>query len=389
MGNLSLLITHHPSLVAHHSRFTFTDFFVSDPKIDVSQPWPAEGLERVDRCPACGSAGRALLHEGLRDRVFFCAPGEWTLYRCQDCGSAYLDPRPTPDTIGLAYRTYFTHTWDRREPMARLGWFRRSQRVLANGYRNWRFGTDERPASRLGVLIAKLLPSQRALIDGEGRHLPRPAPGARLLDIGCGNGSFLEFARGAGWQVVGIEPDPKAVEAARSRKLDVRQGSVEVFSAEQEQFDGITLGHVVEHVHDPGTVLRACHRLLKPRGWIWLETPNFDAQGYRRYGANWRGLEAPRHLVLFNSVSIRQLLAAAGFENIKDQPYRPLCAPIFVASEAIARGEHPWRTNSLSPEGRSAARNAERSARHDPSVREFITVRAWKTSPGSPRRPEV
>jgi 2-polyprenyl-3-methyl-5-hydroxy-6-metoxy-1,4-benzoquinol methylase len=347
-------------------------------KIDISRPWPAEGLERVDRCPACGSAGRTLLHEGLRDRVFFCAPGEWTLYRCQHCGSAYLDPRPTPDTIGLAYRAYFTHTWDRREPMGRLGWFRRSQRVLANGYRNWRFGTAERPASRVGILAAMLLPSQRAAIEAEGRNLPRPAPGARLLDIGCGNGSFLEVARSAGWQVVGIDPDPKAVDVARSRGLDVRQGGVEVLDAEREHFDGITLSHVIEHVHEPLALLRACYRLLKTGSWIWLETPNLNAQGYRRYGVNWRDLDAPRHLTVFNSVSIRQVLAGAGFENIKDQPYRPLCAPIFLASEAIAQGEDPWRAGILSPKGRNEARNAERRARHEPSVREFITVKAWK-----------
>jgi SAM-dependent methyltransferase len=344
----------------------------------INQPWPAAGLEWIDHCPACGSAERVLLHERLRDHVFFCAPGEWTLYRCQDCGSAYLDPRPTPDTIGLAYRSYFTHTWDRREPMVRMGWFRRSQRVLANGYRNWRFGTDERPASRLGVLIAALLPLQRAVIDGEGRHLPRSSSDARLLDIGCGNGSFLEFARRAGWQTVGIEPDPKAVDVAQKRGLDVRQGGVELLDAEREQFDGITLSHVIEHVHEPLILLRACKRLLKPGGWIWLETPNLHALGYRRYGANWRGLEVPRHLTIFNSVSIRQVLAAAGFENIKDQPYRPLCAAVFVASDAIVRGADPRQAKGLSTEERRAARKAERKARHNPGVREFITVRAWK-----------
>lgn len=323
-----------------------------------------------------------MLHERLRDRGFFCAPGEWALYRCRDCGSAYLDPRPTSGTISLAYRTYFTHLQDRREPMARLGRFRRFQRVLANGYRNWRFGTAEQPASRLGVLIAKLLPSQRAVIEGEGRHLPRPAHGARLLDIGCGNGAFLEFARRAGWQVSGIDPDPVAVDAARKRGLDVRQGSVELLDAEHEAFDGITLSHVIEHVHAPIALLRACHGLLKRGGWLWLETPNLDAQGYRRYGANWLALDAPRHLVLFNPVSMRQALEAAGFEKIEDQPYRPLCASIFVASEAIVRGDDPWRqSKNLSPEGRSAARNAERRARNDPNMREFITVKAWKADP--------
>jgi 2-polyprenyl-3-methyl-5-hydroxy-6-metoxy-1,4-benzoquinol methylase len=353
-------------------------------EIDINRPWPADGLDRIERCPVCGSAERALLHEGLRDRVFFCAPGEWTLYRCRECGSAYLDPRPTRDTISLAYRTYFTHTRDRREPMARLDRFHRFQRVLANGYRNWRFGTDEQPASRLGVLVAKVLPSQRAVIDGEGRHLPRSAHGGRLLDVGCGNGKFLEFARRAGWQVAGIDPDPEAVATAQKRGLDVRRGGLELLDAEHETFDGITLSHVIEHVHEPLAVLRACHRLLKRGGWIWLETPNLDAQGYHRYGASWRDLDAPRHLVLFNPFSMRQALATVGFENIENQPYHPLCASAFTASEAIARGEDPWRVESLSAERRRAVRKAERKARNDPLVREFITVKALKKIQSEP-----
>lgn len=352
--------------------------------LDIDQPWPADGLQWIEHCPVCGSAERTVLHAGLRDRVFFCAPGEWTLHRCQGCGSGYLDPRPTPETIGLAYRTYFTHRGAGQDPIGGLRWQRRLRRVLANGYRNYRFGTDERPASPLGVLVAMLFPSKKAVIEAEGRHLPPPAPGARLLDIGCGNGQFLEFAQRMGWQVVGVEPDPKAVEAARARGLDVRLGGVEVLEPQREQFEGITLSHVIEHVHDPRAVLRACHRLLKPGGWVWLESPNLDALGHRRYGASWRGLEPPRHLVLFNFESLCQALVSAGFANIEVQPYRPLCAAMFAASEAIARGKDPRKADRISVAGYFAARHAERQARRDPAVREFLTVRAYKQNLENP-----
>src|SRR5260221_3119952 len=48
------------------------------------------------------------LFRSLTDRTFRCAPGRWTLYGCAGCHSAYLDPRPTPQSIGLAYRRYYT-----------------------------------------------------------------------------------------------------------------------------------------------------------------------------------------------------------------------------------------------------------------------------------------
>ena len=49
--------------------------------------WPTGGLETLDCCPACGDRRRSVLHEGVTDKVFLCAPGEWTLYRCGGCGA--------------------------------------------------------------------------------------------------------------------------------------------------------------------------------------------------------------------------------------------------------------------------------------------------------------
>ncbi len=47
------------------------------------EPWPADELEAVDCCPLCGCAERITLHRDLTDRIFFCAPGRWHLYRCR------------------------------------------------------------------------------------------------------------------------------------------------------------------------------------------------------------------------------------------------------------------------------------------------------------------
>lgn len=343
--------------------------------------WPPEGLERVERCPVCGSTERKRLYAGLTDRTFRCAPGRWDLHRCLSCSSAYLDPRPTPATIGLAYEKYYTHQQESSEHYERMSWLRRVRRLLGNGYRNYRFGTDFQPASRLGVVAAALLPRLRANIESGLRHIPRATPGMRLLDIGCGNGAFLAQARAAGWEVVGVDPDPTAVEVARSHGLDVRQGGVEVLDPARDRFDGITLSHVIEHVHDPLNVLRHCHALLKPGGWIWIETPNLDALGHQRYRADWRDLDPPRHLVLFTRHSLNWALKKTCFQAIQDQPYRPLCADRFAASEASASGQDPrGATYLLSKAGRRAVKAAERKARSDPALREFITVKAWKVA---------
>ena len=131
----------------------------------VSDQWPANGLESVKECPVCGSTRRRVLYGGLRDNVFFCAPGDWVLHDCLDCRSAYLDPRPSAATLHLAYRTYYTH--EKQEPISAssLRGLRFVRRVLANGYKNWRFGARLKPSNWLGAPLFFLLPSQRTVID--------------------------------------------------------------------------------------------------------------------------------------------------------------------------------------------------------------------------------
>src|SRR2546421_13078960 len=112
-------------------------------KTTIAGDWPPEGLEAVERCPVCGSADRAVLTAGLPDRVFRCAPGVWTYYRCRQCRSAFLDPRPTQASLGLAYTTYYTHE-ETVEKEAK-GW-RRWRLAWQNGYLNRRYGYALQPA---------------------------------------------------------------------------------------------------------------------------------------------------------------------------------------------------------------------------------------------------
>jgi hypothetical protein len=61
-------------------------------------------------CPSCGSSERRLLHADLTDRTYMFAPGRWNLFRFARCSCAYLDPRPTEQTLNLAYGDYYEGT---------------------------------------------------------------------------------------------------------------------------------------------------------------------------------------------------------------------------------------------------------------------------------------
>jgi 2-polyprenyl-3-methyl-5-hydroxy-6-metoxy-1,4-benzoquinol methylase len=314
----------------------------------VSDEWPANGLESVKECPVCGSTRRRVLYGGLRDNVFFCAPGDWVLHDCLDCRSAYLDPRPSAATLHLAYRTYYTH--EEQEPISAssLRGLRYVRRVLANGYKNWRFGARLKPSNWLGAPLVFLLPFQRTAIEREVRYLPRTAKHGRLLDIGFGSGAFLDAAHAIGWEVTGIDTDSKVVSNALKRGLNVYQGDLEVLAGESNAFDVITLSHVIEHVHKPIPVLEACYRLLKPGGKLWLETPNINSLGRMRFRNNWRGLETPRHLVIFNRRSLHTALNQIGFTDVRDASQPSPCFFMYSSSQRMKQRLDPYENRPVS-----------------------------------------
>jgi len=195
-----------------------------------------------------------------------------------------------------------------------------------------------------------------------------------LLDVGCGSGDFLEKVRLAGWDVSGVDVDDKAVSNARKKGLNIRHG--DIGACRETNFDAITLSHVIEHVHDPLALLRGAHARLKPGGCLYIETPNLESVGHRRFGRNWRGLEPPRHLVILSSGSLRLLLAAAGFKMsgslLRTNHYRYM----FHASVLISRHQDPERSTGMSLDWR--ARLAVLRTHLQPSMQEFLAVTAFK-----------
>ncbi|MEY2340568.1 class I SAM-dependent methyltransferase [Acidithiobacillus sp. IBUN Pt1247-S3] len=275
--------------------------------------WPEDELEYLDQCPVCGRNESKLLYEGVTDRVFFSAPGKWTLYQCKGCGSAYLNPRPTPASIGLAYQSYFTH--EESEDLVPHGGLRRLKRSLRNGYLNSCYKASLEPSNKLGAWLIPMLP-QRRRIDESVRHLPSHNESKRVLNIGCGNGHFLKTAIQLGWEAWGIDLDEKAVEVARRTGANVSVGGFPDTGLPSESFDYITLNHVIEHVHSPLDALKEVYRLLKPGGKIWIATPNINSIGHCIFGRHWLNLDPPRHLVIFNINSLHDILRLAGFGAI-------------------------------------------------------------------------
>jgi 2-polyprenyl-3-methyl-5-hydroxy-6-metoxy-1,4-benzoquinol methylase len=306
----------------------------------VAGEWPADGLERVERCPVCRDRNRQRLYDELVDRSYRSAPGRWTLFRCDRCSCAYLDPRPDAKTASLAYRTYYDHDTPARVERDTHGW-RRLRRALRNGYLNSAYGYRLRPAARAGRLLVPLLPRYREMADEHVRHLRLPDGRPRILDVGCGEGDFLAEMQSLGWSAYGIDPSADAVAIAQARGVEADRATLSEGMLERESFDAITFRLVFEHLREPASALRECRRALRKGGTLWIATPSLDSEAHRIFGRNWIHLEAPRHAVVYTAPALSGLLAETGFEPIAIRPSRQ-ASWSFRLSDALARGLAPF-----------------------------------------------
>ncbi|MGH8655596.1 MAG: class I SAM-dependent methyltransferase [Gammaproteobacteria bacterium] len=274
----------------------------------------------------------------------FGAPGAWDLRRCanRECGLLWLDPMPAADELSKAYASYYTHGESEGRPASGL---RQWARNLGEAYLAHRYGYRAEPLSRWYRAMSWLIflhPGARANLDFSVFYLS--ALGGRLLEIGLGSGRMLSSMRGRGWQVEGVDTDPAAVRIARARSLEVHHGTLEERRFPTSSFDAIVMGHVIEHVSDPLSLMRECRRLIKPQGKLVIITPNSDSWGHKLYKQYWRGLEPPRHLYIFNCRALRILAEKAEFKKYELSTTIRDANGVFLASEHIrkvAKGSAP------------------------------------------------
>jgi len=253
-----------------------------------------------DICDNCGSHG-ANLYVDLHDHLFG-SPGTWNLRRCDSnsCGLVWLDPQPLPDQLGKLYSSYYTHVETQPAGAAEHVSYesRGMKRVLKNA-------------------LALIFFWNANIYRSDYLHLEGMRPG-RLLEVGCGDGAFLGAAARKGWTSFGLDFDAAAV-AHASKRPGVIADVGELVGKEYPgaSFDAIVMNNVIEHLRNPRETLIECRRILRAGGRLVMITPNSDSLGRNLFGRNWRGLEPPRHLYLYNSKALRNLCRQTGFHDLQ------------------------------------------------------------------------
>lgn len=219
-------------------------------------------------CPACD--GHV---EVVRDAADFVFHKTFRLVRCVECGLVTVDPVPDDDEFAAYYADNF-------------------------------YG---KPSSTSGAALRFFYGRREATVRRHQKNL------RTILDVGCGDGGFLDHMAKAGVDVTGFEPS--AAGAARAR-LRIGNGG-RVYDKLEDvagNFDVVTAWHVLEHVAEPRPFLAQLRALVAPGGFLVLAVPNFESFEARVSGDAWFHLDVPRHLHHFSPRSLRSLVERGGFD---------------------------------------------------------------------------
>lgn len=226
----------------------------------------------MSACNLCGGTEWQLLEEAAGTRVVQCT-----------CGLAFVVPQPARPEIEHVYDQGYYSSWEDQEPRRTRIWSRRIERL-------------QMPAGRPG----------------------------RLLDVGCGTGTFLGVARRRGWEVVGTELSRHGADTATKEGFLVHTGEVWEADLPPGMFDAVSCWHVIEHVTDPRRLLTECYRVMRPGGTLVLATPNLDDRIFRaayflargRRACLFESGERELHLFFFSASTLERLAREVGFERI-------------------------------------------------------------------------
>lgn len=238
----------------------------------------------LDKCPVCSGNS---LDKLLECNDFTTSKENFTIVSCGTCDFTFTNPRPLNENLGNYYKSdmYISHTNN------------------SKGLFNWLYQTIRNYA--VGIKVA-LLKS----ITKEGAH----------LDIGCGTGEFLNACKNAGYSTKGIEPSELARTQAKNNYNLVVSDNTDLTQFSEEEFDSISMWHVLEHIPNLNETISQFHKILKPNGKIIIAVPNYkswDASYYKEFWAAW---DVPIHLWHFSKSTIEKIFKNHEFSLRKTKP---------------------------------------------------------------------
>jgi len=227
-------------------------------------------------CPICGSSNNKTLFKS-KDFRLKTTSEIFNIVKCFDCSFLFLNPRPEIDKIGEAYTSDFNKS-------------------------------DQSFLYKIIEPIFNL--AQKSTI----RMLKSYKKNGKILDIGCGNGTFMLAMQNSGYDVWGVEFNKDAKKYTdNSLKDRIFYDDIKECNFPPKNFDIITMFHSLEHIYNINDLLVEVRRIIKDDGVLFICVPDADFFEFRLFGPYNYNLEVPRHLYFFTPKSLRELLQRKGF----------------------------------------------------------------------------
>jgi SAM-dependent methyltransferase len=245
--------------------------------------------------------------------LFRTTARRFEIARCRRCRLEFLSPMPSAEELRGFYP---------------IGYWVGPPRQARGASRLARLTEVYRRAALLDHVrfVRPLLADQRRLGTWRG-----------LLDVGCGDGSFL--AACAAHPGMGLDSSEAALRAVQARGFRAVLGELDRAPIHDGAFSVVTLFHVLEHVM-PSPALQTVRRILSRGGSLVVQVPNVDAWQARLLGRRWAGYDPPRHLVDYSAHTLRAMLERHGFRVVRESQYSLRDNPTTVAN-SLAPGLYP------------------------------------------------
>lgn len=148
-------------------------------------------------------------------------------------------------------------------------------------------------------------------------HVARLSRPGRLLVVGTHTGNLHPPLQARGYEVLGLDIDPIAVQKARSAGRTVVLSDLLDAGFEQASFEVVTMIHTLEHLANPNEIVAECARILRPGGVLFINVPNYRGLLPRLMKDHWIGWVAPQHVWQFEPRTLAATVCRAGpFETL-------------------------------------------------------------------------
>jgi len=250
---------------------------------------------RIEKCPLCGSVK---IKSKFACKDYLVSNEEFEIYFCMDCEFLFTNNFPSGDSIGKYYDAseYISHSDTKQGIINKIYHYVRKYMM-----------------KKKMKFICKLSGKQTG----------------KILDVGCGTGYFLNYAKGKGWETAGIEKNEHARNTAEKQFGLYVKHEKHIYNFPKENFDTITLWHVLEHLEDLDDIMGKIYNLLLPDGIAVIAMPNCSSYDARHYKTYWAGYDVPRHLWHFVPQTMEILAKKSNFHVVCK---KPMCFDAYYVS---------------------------------------------------------